>query len=89
LYTSLHDIEILPWFECKTIFHQHARQKSWHKRSKTSSAKIAANADEKWSFIQTMEEFVSYMIGANISFVSAKKVSHYRRFALAHEWSHH
>jgi len=43
----MNEIEILPWFEWKTIFHQHARQKSWHKRSKTSSAKIAANADEK------------------------------------------
>ena len=69
LFESMQDIEILPWFEWKTIFHQHARQKSWHKRSKTSSAKIAANADEKkWSSIQTMEEFVSYMIGAKISF---------------------
>jgi len=65
------------------FFHQHLRQ-SWHSRSSTSCAKIfAAHADEKWSSIQTMEEFVSYMIGANISFVSAYFFNHYRRFCIS------
>jgi len=38
---------------------------------------------KKWSLIQTMEEFVSYMIGANISFVSAYFFNHYRRFCIS------